>query len=90
MLMLKPASILMLEVSRWLQLCFQKGNAGLYVNHKIEFYPAKVFPAWEPVLARREFECQDEDELTSALAQILASDRVMQVIRSLIAQSKSM
>lgn len=62
----------------------------VYVEHDIELYPVNVVAAWEPYESRKRIECQNEEEFTVALGQILGSKRVSQVISSLIAQSKVM
>ena len=47
MLMLEPASILMLEVSRWLQLCFQNRDAGLNQLNISLTWPAVSADMWQ-------------------------------------------
>ena len=51
MLMLDPASILMLEVSRGLLLRFQTGNAGVKDRHKLKSYREKVATSMQVVVA---------------------------------------
>ncbi|MCL5278490.1 MAG: hypothetical protein M1376_01115 [Planctomycetes bacterium] len=61
----------------------------LHVRHGIDLYPATVLIPPEPSVPRKEVACTNEDELKTALASILGSDRVRQVIGALIAQSRA-
>lgn len=58
------------------------------LRHGIGLYPVKVAAAWEPS-AGEKAECKDENELVKALASILGSARVRQMIGTLVAQSKA-
>jgi hypothetical protein len=58
----------------------------LDIKHGLELYPAIVV---QPNSNEKRIECQNEEELTAALGDILGSERVRRVIRSLVAQSKA-
>ena len=62
----------------------------LETRHSIGGYPLEVTPSWRRGRSDSTIECADEGEFVKALGDILASDRVRQVIRSLLAQSKAL
>jgi hypothetical protein len=62
----------------------------VHVEHGVELYPATIVAAWERYELKMAVECDNEDEFTKALANVLRSNRVTRAIRSLIAQSRAM
>ncbi|SRR5260221_8681887 len=62
----------------------------VYATHGVDLYPVTVAPDWDRYSRDAQVDCDDEDELLAALEKILGSSRVQRVIKSLLAQSKSM
>jgi hypothetical protein len=62
----------------------------LYATHTLDLYPVTVSPGWDRYTAKSQVTCTNREEFESAVGTILSSDKMRQVLTSLVAQSRSM
>ncbi len=62
---------------------------AVQVEHGPQLYPATVRPGYNLYDKNLAVECENQDEFEKAVGNILSSDHMQRIIRSLLAQSRS-
>jgi hypothetical protein len=63
---------------------------AVQVEHELELYPVTVRPGYDLYSSKVAVECTNQSEFEKAVGEILSSEHMQRIIRSLLAQSRSM